>query len=214
MSLLLATQITAVATAVLALFAIVTAAFAYLAFYSQSQELSDQASLLKIQSDQLEEQRKVNEKQIDVLTLQAQELEASLTERKDQAESERQAQANRVAAWFAWYPIENPFGGTQHDWGAVIRNDSELPILSVRVFFHYIHAFSTASEEWEPILRGGPPDRIRVIAPHSEKFVAIPDQIKNMVNECNDNIYAVSIEFVDAAGNRWERNARGALVAM
>jgi hypothetical protein len=97
------------------------------------------------------------------------------------------------------------------EWGAVIRNDSDLPVLSVRVFFHYIQAFSPASEEWEPVMRGGPPERIRVLPPDSEKFVAIPESIRNMINECNDDVYAVSIEFIDAAGNRWERNARGSL---
>ena len=32
-----------------------------------------------------------------------------------------------------------------------------------------------------------------------------------MVDECNDNVYVVSIEFTDAAGHRWERDPYGAL---
>jgi hypothetical protein len=60
-------------------------------------------------------------------------------------------------------------------------------------------------------MRGGPPERIRVLPPDSEKLVAIPESIRDMINECNDDVYAVSIEFIDAAGNRWERNARGSL---
>src|SRR5258708_2423038 len=116
-------------------------------------------------------------------------------------------QANRVATRFAWYPVDTVFAGDAHDWGAVIRNDSDLPILNVRVFFNYIAAASTASEEWQPVMRGGPPDRTRVIPPRSEKFIPIPDQIKNMIDQCNDDIYAVSIEFTDTAGNRWERDA-------
>jgi hypothetical protein len=48
-----ATQLTAVGTAVLAVFAIVTAAFAILAFREQSREVRDQASMLG-------EQRKIN----------------------------------------------------------------------------------------------------------------------------------------------------------
>jgi hypothetical protein len=43
MSLIFATQLTAVATAVLAVFAIVTAFYAVRAFREQSQEVSDQA---------------------------------------------------------------------------------------------------------------------------------------------------------------------------
>ena len=146
-----------------------------------------------------------------MLELQAKELEASITQREQQAEAERRAQANRVAAWFAEQqsPLRGPVVMTE--WGAVIRNDSDLPVLRVRVFFHYIQAFSPASEEWEPVMRGGPPERIRVLPPDSEKFAAIPESIRNMINECNDDVYAVSIEFIDAAGNRWERNARGSL---
>ena len=32
------------------------------------------------------------------------------------------------------------------------------------------------------------------------------------MNEVSDSDYAVSIEFTDAAGNRWQRDAHGALV--
>lgn len=75
MSLVFATQLTAVATAVLAVFAIVTAVFAILAFRKQSQEVRDQAS---------------------VLALQAAELRESLAERKREAAERRRAQAGRV----------------------------------------------------------------------------------------------------------------------
>jgi hypothetical protein len=50
MSLLVATQVTAVATAVLAAFAIVTAILAGLAFSKQSAEVRDQGKLLKLES--------------------------------------------------------------------------------------------------------------------------------------------------------------------
>ena len=64
MSLIFATQLTAIATAALAAFAIVTAWYARRAFLKQSQEVSDQASMLQVQSEQLAEQRKVNAEQI------------------------------------------------------------------------------------------------------------------------------------------------------
>ena len=51
-----------------------------------------------------------------------------------------------------------------------------------------------------------------MVPPRSEKFVEIPDQIKDMITECSDDIYVVSIEFTDVAGRRWERDPRGALV--
>jgi cbb3-type cytochrome oxidase subunit 3 len=48
MSVDLSGEITAIATAALALFAIVTAAFAILAFRKQSQEVRDQAEMLMV----------------------------------------------------------------------------------------------------------------------------------------------------------------------
>lgn len=96
MSLIFATQLTAVATAVLAVFAFVTAWYARRAFLKQSQEVSDQAEMLKVQSEQLTEQRKLNKEQTRVLALQAEELHKSLAEREREAEQRRRAQAGRV----------------------------------------------------------------------------------------------------------------------
>jgi len=124
MSLLFATQLTAIATAVLAVFAIVTAWYARRAFLKQSQEVRaierqvqdaqeltrQQAELLRIQSGQLDLQRqqfddqraavedqiRANARQAEVLELQATELRESLDERKREAEQRRSAQAARV----------------------------------------------------------------------------------------------------------------------
>lgn len=57
MSVDLSGEITAIATAVLAFFAIVTAIYAIRAFRTQSQEVRDQAEMLMVQSGQLELQR-------------------------------------------------------------------------------------------------------------------------------------------------------------
>ncbi len=120
MSLIFATQLTAVATAVLAVFAIVTAWYARRAFLEQSQEVSaieqqvkdqqevtrQQARMIEVQSGQLEvqhqqfdEQRQVNARQAEVLKLQAEELRESLAERKREAGERRRAQASRVFIW-------------------------------------------------------------------------------------------------------------------
>jgi hypothetical protein len=88
--------ITAVGTALLGIFAILTAVYAIRAFRKQSQEVSHQAEMLKVQSEQLAEQRKVNAEQIRVLVLQAVELGESLDERKREAEQRRSTQAARV----------------------------------------------------------------------------------------------------------------------
>ncbi|MFY9773197.1 MAG: hypothetical protein WAK28_01345 [Trebonia sp.] len=72
MSEIFAGQLTAVANVVLAAFAIVTAILAGLAFLKQSREVHDQAEMLRIQAEQLGEQRKINE-------LQAEDLRESLS---------------------------------------------------------------------------------------------------------------------------------------
>jgi hypothetical protein len=117
MSLIFATQLTAIATAALAVFAIITAWYARRAFLKQSQEVRaieqqvqdaqeitrQQAELLKVQSGQLElqrqqvdDQRQANARQAEVFELQATELRESLDERKREAERRYRDQAARV----------------------------------------------------------------------------------------------------------------------
>lgn len=228
MSLLAATVLTAVATTVLAVGAIVTAIFAVLAFRKQSEEVRSiqqqvtdqqeltrqQAELLKVQSGQLElqrqqldDQREANAKQSEVLGLQASELRESLKERRREDDERHRSQAAKVTAWFDHG--QNPGGII---WGARIRNASDLPILDVRTFFHYISE-EWPGGDWTPAMRGGPVEKIRVLPPLADHFVEIPKQVRNQIAEVSDSIYVVSIEFTDAAGNRWERDPRGALIA-
>ena len=98
----LAAGITAIATAVLAAFAFITAIFAGLAFRKQSREVRDQAKMLRIESEQFAEQRKLNAEQAKVLELQATELRESLEERKH-------AQAARVFIGAKWHPEDPEF---------------------------------------------------------------------------------------------------------
>jgi len=210
MSLIFATQLTAIATAVLAVFAILTGIYAIRAFRKQSKETSDQAKMLEVQSDRLEvyrtqvdEQREINDARGKVLELQAREILASLEQRERAADEERRSQAVRVTAWFA----EDPHGL----WGARVCNDSDLPVVDIRTFFNYI-AEKWPGGDWEPQPRGGPVEKIRLLPPRTDRFIKIPEQVRNQMSEVSDSVYAVSIEFTDAAGNRWERDPRGALV--
>jgi hypothetical protein len=198
-------EITAIATAVLAVFAIVTAFYAIRAFRKQSQEVSDQAAMLRVQSERLAEQRSLNAEQVKVLALQSAELRESLDERKREAEKQRRSQAVRVTAWFA-----DDRHGT---WGARVCNDSDLPVIDVRTFFNYI-AEKGPGGDWEPQPRVGPIEKIRVLPPRTDRFIEIPEQVRSQMNEVSDSIYSVSIEFIDAAGNHWERDPRGALVPL
>jgi hypothetical protein len=54
--------------------------------------------------------------------------------------------------------------------------------------------------DWAPATRGGPVEKIRVFPPLADRFVEIPSQIRNQIKEVSDSVYAVSIEFTDAAG--------------
>jgi hypothetical protein len=92
-------EITAIATAVLAVFAIITGIYAVRAFRKQAREVSDQAEMLRIQSEQLDEQRVVNAEQVRVLALQAEELRASLEARQQASLELRYQYASTVAAW-------------------------------------------------------------------------------------------------------------------
>jgi hypothetical protein len=93
MSLLFATQLTAIATAALAVFAILTTIYAVRAFRKQSQEVHDQAEMLQVQSKrlevyraQVEDQTRMNDKRGEVLELQAREIHASLEQRERAAD--------------------------------------------------------------------------------------------------------------------------------
>jgi len=106
MSMIAAAQWAAVATIALAVFAVVTAVFAFLAYRKQSKEIRtveahmtdtgewarQETELLQVQFGQLdvlrqqfEEQRAINARQTEVLELQAQELKASLEQREREA---------------------------------------------------------------------------------------------------------------------------------
>jgi uncharacterized membrane-anchored protein YhcB (DUF1043 family) len=206
------TWLTAIFTGILAVGAIVTAVFAILAFRRQADELitlqnqaRDSSAQLDLQRAQMAEQRAVNVAQVEVLTLQGQELAQSLAERKAAAEDARSAQAAKVTAWFGYRDRKvDPSGA-----GAVIRNASDLPVLDVRVFFHWVNERSDGS--WTSANRGGPVERVRVIAPEHQFFVEMPQEIRDMTTEVNDQVYVVSIEFTDAAGQRWVRDPHGGL---
>lgn len=153
MSLLAATQITAIATTVLALFAIVTAVFAILAFRKQSAEVAtlqqqaadqqeltrQQGEMLRVQADQLDLQRrqiddqcKVNGKQIGVLELQAQELQASLTARQEAATQWRYQYAATVVAW----QEEPRHFGLGFQVVGHVKNTGERPVRDMSVRWH------------------------------------------------------------------------------
>jgi hypothetical protein len=75
---------------------------------------------------------------------------------------------------------------------------------------YYIHE-PARGRPWEPVSHGTSIETVRVIPPGDERHILIPADVRAQLAECNDEVYAVSVTFTDAAGNRWERDPRGAL---
>jgi hypothetical protein len=123
-----ATLFTAIATAVLAAFAIVTAILAYMAFRKQSKEVRDQAEMLKVQADRLAEERKVSTEQIRVLGLQAEELRQAAAARDREAHERRRAQAELVYMRAQIITTVEPDKPFQNRFIVTVHNTSQQPI--------------------------------------------------------------------------------------
>jgi hypothetical protein len=144
MSLIAASQLTAIATAVLAAFAIVTAAFAYMAFRKQSTEVTTL-------QQQFDDQRKVNEKQTAVLDLQAKELQASLTARQEAAMQWRYQYASTVVAW----QDEPQQSGPAFCVVAHVKNTGERPVRDMSARWHAAGAAIQDREQLTPCFLPG-----------------------------------------------------------
>lgn len=193
-----ATLIGAIATVALAVLAFFTALYARRAYLAQSAQLADQ--------------RKINAEQTGVLQLQARELRESLEERKRAAEEKRRGQADLVTAWFAWAPVTGAINPGS-DWGATVRNASGAPVFDVRISFDWIYD-QPGGREWVGITYGSLPGPVTIIPPDTTRHFPIPAEVRQQDPRCDNEVYAVSITFTDAAGNRWKRNARGALTPL
>jgi hypothetical protein len=130
-------------------------------------------------------------------------------ERAARRADDRRAQAEKVAAWFAVDPRKRDGYGNA-DWGAVIKNASDLPIIDVRPAFYLVED-NRPGQQWVPVFRGSPVSRVLVIPPGTQKFVGIPEDVWTTYHTVSDDVYVVAIEFTDTAGNRWKRDPRGAL---
>lgn len=202
MSLIFATQVGAVATVVLAVGAIVTAIFAIRAFRKQSQEVSDQAKMLKIQSDRLDEQRKINAEQTKVLELQKDELGASLAERKREAAERRRAQASRVFILAKAHPRD---GEPISVISRTVKNTSQLPI------YDLILLWRGETGEWIDI---GDPVDLPVFMPGEQHdwATSIEPSVRIQSFLTDPSLIRAAVVFRDAAGVHWRLQSDGQLV--
>jgi hypothetical protein len=222
MSLLGATILTAIATAVLAVGAIVTAILAYAAFRKQSREVRaierqvtdgqeltrQQAKLLEVQTgqlevlrEQLEDQRRASAKQAEVLELQAAELRESLAQRKREAEQRHRDKASRVFISQEAGPVfaTTQAGADRGQTGgpsitAHVVNSSDQPVYDVQLRWHHGPGRYSDPEPLGTIMPGGDITRTEVFPPGT-----------------NTDLSGADIWFTDAAGARWLRRPDGYL---
>jgi hypothetical protein len=150
--------------------------------------------------------------------LAAEDRKRAANERAAEREADRRAQASKVTAWFDFYtpgvqpvigrPVQAPSDVLQA--GAAVRNASELPVMDVRVFFFWVNDPGDG-KPWTAELRYASLESIRVIPPGQTSHHRLPEDICSMAKECNGQVYVVGVEFTDANGIRWMRDARGAL---
>ena len=211
-------EVTAIATAVLAVFAIVTAFYARQAFRKQSQEVSaierqvkdqqeltmQQAELLKIQSGQLElqrqqldHQRQVNAGQTEVLKLQADDLRESLTARQRAAEEQRKAQASKVFIVEA-EGLSRPPSGPPAVPFVVARavNSSDQPVYDAEFYWR-----RGSAGHGEPN-----PEPLGILMPGERE-----EKSRDFPPDINMAVSGAILRFRDAAGIMWIRRPDGGL---
>jgi hypothetical protein len=194
--------IIAVATVVLAVFAIVTAWYARQAYLKQSKEVSDQAKMLGVQSKQLAEQRKINEEQTKVLDLQATELSESLAERKREAAQRKIAQASRVFIWIE--TTDEPLiDGIQRQITpctaiiAHLKNTSQQPVYDIHIVWRLRDkAWDQPDYIGSVLMPGDQANRMRIINP-------------NYPGHGNPALFGAVADFRDATGWHWQANPDG-----
>ena len=198
MSLIFATQFSAVATAILAFFAIVTGVFALLAFRKQSEEV-------RAIEQQVKDAQELSRQQADLLKVQSGQLELQREQLADQRWERRRTQASRVFIWTEIGPdprrtdeqIEKgvPWreGVTAH-----ISNTSAQPVHELTIDWH------RGTAPW------GKPDNVLVLMPgEQEDFTRIfPEDLPLAVDL---NLFGAVVRFRDAAGVHWLLRASGQL---
>jgi hypothetical protein len=203
MSILMATQVTAIATAVLATGSAVTAIFAFLAFRKQSTEVTILQRQARDQAEQSHERRKVNEKQIVVLELQSEELRTSREEREREAAGRRRAQAAKVQMWEDLSPVDPRLPQTAPGYRtptitACVSNDSDQLIYDLEIQWH------KGSAPW-----GDPEVVAHIPAQGKEVFTrSLPADLPDFVDAA---MYGAVLHFRDAAGVEWLRRPDGEL---
>jgi len=199
MSLIFATQLTAVATAVLAVFAVATAYYARRAFLKQSQEVS-------AIERQVSDQEKLTQQQAELLKVQSDQLQLQRQQLEDQRRERRRAQASRVL--LSAMPYTEPGTSKPADLISVvtvrIENTGDQPI------YRLIFLWRDGDGEWnDPI---DPPDLVILMPgePYERNFSISPG-LPCMSYLLDTSLIGEAVVFRDAAGAHWRLYSDGRL---
>ena len=219
MSVDLSAEITAIATAALAVFAIVTAFYARQAFRKQSPEVSaierqhqpsrkladgrpscsrSMPGRFELQRQQLDGQRKANADQANVLKLQADDLRESLAARQRAAEQQRKAQASKVFIVES-EGVSHPPGGPPAVPFVVARavNSSDQPVYDVEFYWR-----RGSASHGEPN-----PEPLGILMPGERE-----EKSRDFPSDTNMAVSGAILRFRDAAGVKWIYRPDGRLV--
>jgi hypothetical protein len=175
--------VTALATIGLLAGAVLTAVFAVQAFREQSKEV-------RLLEDQVNDQRDLALKQVEVLSLQAEEIRASL-------ENRRRDQAARV---FTWVEV------TSHARGRFrvhVTNSSDRPIYGLTFLLGY-----GDDDEADYFSK---PETVKHVMPH-ETTMFEPDEDEHSIlwgTSWEPGEVWSAVHFRDASGETWQVNSRG-----
>jgi hypothetical protein len=196
MSMLGATILAAVATAVLALFAIVTAWYARKAFLKQSQEV------LAIEQ-QVSDQKELTARQADLLKVQADQLKLQQQEYGQQQEDRRLDQASRVFMWAETGPDpaisqvqRTTTPGTYEMVAVHVKNTSGQPVYDLTINWR------KGTAPWDE------PDHLAVLMPDQQQNFtrALPDNLPPGVDR---SLYSAVVIFRDRNQAWWRTRPDG-----
>jgi hypothetical protein len=200
----------------------ITAWLAGLAFQKQSREVraieqqvkdgqtlaAQQGEQLELQRQQFADQRALNEKQSEVLQYQADELRASVEQRRQDAEAKRRAQAedvflvqsidgNSATAWISAYQQHlNANAPGRVSVQASVVNSSGRPVYDVELLWHL-----GSAGHGEPN-----PEPLGTLLPHQQL-----NRARDFPGDTNMEVSGAAVRFTDVAGVRWLRRIDGYL---
>lgn len=197
MSLIFATQLTAVATAVLAAFAIITAWYARKAFRKQSQEV---AAIER----QVADEQELTRQQADLLKVQSEQLELQRRQFERDQDERRRSQAGKVFVWTErGYDERFPDAAASGDHDTLtlyVTNTSQQPVYDLAISWLLGDApWETGGKDVESVLM---PGSQWGVTRHLPPFLPLT---------AGGRRYSGTARFRDASGVRWLMTPDGQL---